>query len=75
MKETRSGGLTQSKSFSLIYQYMDGISAMDCANFLEFFPFSKIVQGGLTLLLVPMDNRLGFDSGDGFAWQSQEPTV
>ena len=42
---------------------------MDCANFLEFFPFNKIVQGSLTQLVVPMDSRLGFESSSGFARQ------
>ncbi len=42
---------------------------MDCANFLEFFPFSKILQGSLIHLVVSMDSGLGLDSSGGFARQ------
>ena len=67
MRETFSCALTQIESFSLIYQYMDGIPAMDCAIFLEFFPFDKIIHGGLAPLVILMDSRLGFDGCPGFA--------
>ena len=59
MRETPSCALTQGKGFSLVCQYMDGTPAMDCANFSKFFPFSKIVQGGLSLLVIVMDSRAG----------------